>query len=104
MRTAISFLIMLGCAASAPAREDYKRDFRKSLALPAGRSFRIESQLGRISIHTQAKNEVSVQATIRCSADTADEARRCADQIQIAVDEGASGVRVRTDYPRFTGR
>ena len=85
-------------------REEYRRDFRKSAALPSGRTFRIESQFGRISVHAQPKNEVAIQATIRCSADTAAEARHCAEQIQIAVEENSSGVSVRTDYPRETGR
>jgi hypothetical protein len=104
MRSTASLILIFGCAVTASAREEYKRDFRQSVALPSGRSFRIESQFGRISIHAQPKNEVAIQAVIRCSADTAAEARRCVDQIQIAVEGNGSGVSVRTDYPRDTGR
>jgi len=82
------------------AREEYRRDFQKSARLAAGRSFRIESSNGNINIHTQAANDVTIRATIRCSADTAAEARSFAEQIQIVVDESSGGVSVRTEYPK----
>jgi len=104
MRNTVSFVLILGCAVTASARQEYKRDFRKSVGLASGRSLRVDSQFGRISIHAQPRNDVAIQAVIRCSADTADAARQCADQIQIAVEENGSGVSVRTDYSRETGR
>jgi DUF4097 and DUF4098 domain-containing protein YvlB len=104
MRSTVSFILILGCAATASAREEYKRDFRKSVVLPSGRGLRVESQFGRIGIRTQSKNEVAIQAVIRCSAGTADEAHRCADRIQVAVEENAGGVSVRTAYPQESGR
>src|SRR5215467_3393502 len=103
MRSITNLILICSCAFTLSAREEYKRDFRKTAPLTAGRTFRIESQLGRISIRTHARNEVAIQATVRCSADTADEARNCAEQmIKIAVDESASGVSVRTEYPNRT--
>ena len=99
MRSAINLILICSCALPAFAREEYKREFQKTVALPAGRSFRIENSNGNLNIHTQAKNEVYIQANIRCSADTAAEARSFCDQIQIPVEDSAAGVSVRTDYP-----
>jgi hypothetical protein len=99
MRIIITSLVLL-FPLVLPAREEYKRDFQKTAALPAGRTLRVEHSLGSINVRTQAKNEVAVQAAIRCSADNMDSARRLCDQIQIRVEEGASGVTIRTEYPR----
>ena len=61
---------------------------------------RVEHSLGSVNVRTQVGNQVAVQGTIRCSADNMDSARRLCDQIQIRVEEGASGVTIRTEYPR----
>ena len=53
-----------------------------------------------MNVHTQSKGEVSIAAAIRCSADRQADAKSFCDQIRIQVDEGASGVTVRTDYPK----
>jgi len=103
MRIGISLLALAVCAAAAP-REEYKRDFQKSVALPGGRSLRVEHSQGSINVHTQSKSEVSVAAVIRCSADTEGEAKSFCDQIQIRVEESGSGVVIRSDYPRSTSR
>ena len=71
MPTGISPLVVCGCAATACAREEIKRDFQKTVALPAGRGLRVVHSLGSVNVRTQAKREVSVQAEIRCSADRA---------------------------------
>ena len=80
------------------AREEYRRDFRKALPLPSGRALRIENSNGRVTVRTQPKAEVEIVAAIRCSADTAAEARSFAEQTQIVVSD-AGGVSVRTQYP-----
>src|SRR5215471_6479476 len=98
MRIGISFLVMC-CACAAWAREEVRRDFQKTLPLAAGRSLRVENSLGNVNIRAQAKNETTVIGAIRCSADTAAEARSWCDQIQIRVDENGTGITVRTDYP-----
>jgi hypothetical protein len=89
---------------SGAAREEFRKDFARTAALPVGRALRIEHQFGRVRVRTQAKNEVEVRATIRCSAPTADEARRRADEVQITVEESVSGVYVRTRYPQNWSR
>jgi len=98
MRNGI-LLLLISCALSAAPREEFRKDFARTAALPAGRAFRIEHQFGRVRVRTHAKNEVDVRATIRCSAPTAEEARRHADEVQITFEETASGVYVRTRYP-----
>jgi hypothetical protein len=100
MRIIISLILLSCCPLALAAREEYKRDFQKAVALPGGRSLRVEHSLGSVNVRTQAKNEVAVQAAIRCSAESVDNARRYCDQVQIRVEEGASGVTIRTEYPR----
>jgi hypothetical protein len=104
MRKLTSILTLLCCAAVAQARDEHRKDFSRTVALAAGRSFRIDSSLGSITIRAQAKPEASIHATIRCSASSLEQARACADRVQIAVDESASGVAIRTIYPRNEGR
>ena len=92
-------LLVMTCAGRASAREEYTREFRKTVPLASGRTFRIDHSLGNITIRTQVKNEVEIHAIIRCSADTAADARSHAEEVRIRVDEGGSGVAVRTEYP-----
>jgi DUF4097 and DUF4098 domain-containing protein YvlB len=87
------------CALAAP-RDEYKRDFQRTAALPAGRMLRVDHSLGPVTIRTQEKAEVGVTAAIRCSADSAAEAKSFCDAIQIRVEDTGSGVSVRTDYPK----
>jgi hypothetical protein len=99
MRSGIHLLLLISCALTASARDEVKRDFGKTAALPAGRALRIEHQFGRIRVRTHARNEVQINAVIRCSAPTAAEADRHIGEVQIAVEESVSGVYVRTRYP-----
>lgn len=100
MRIIISLLLSSGLALAWPSREEVKRDFQKTVALPSGRALRVDHSQGSVNVRVQAKNEVAVQAAIRCSADSAEQAKRFCDQIQIRVEESGSGVTIRTDYPR----
>src|SRR5215475_9727966 len=95
----INLLLIAGCATTLMAREQYTRQFQKTAALPAGRGFRIDHSMGGINVRTHNRNEADIRATIRCSADTAAEAKECADRIQIRVEEGAGSASVRTEYP-----
>src|SRR5229473_444499 len=99
MRNGTRALLIVCCAMCAFAREESSRDFKKSVALPGGRNLRIEHSLGNITVRTQSKNEVDIQATIKCSAESADLARTCVDEIKITVQETSTGVLVRTEYP-----
>ena len=104
MRTVIKAALVCGCALSAQAREEYRKEFSRTLTLAAGRSVRIENSLGNVRIQAAPRGEAAVKAMIRCSAPTAEEARRCADRIQILVDQGGGNLSVRTEYPSNNGR
>lgn len=101
MRTAINLALACACAFTAQAREEYKREFTRTVTLAAGHSFRIENSLGTVVIHTQPNGQASIRAVIQCSAPTAEEARRCADRIQVAIDQGGGNLSVRTEFPSF---
>src|SRR3954452_3603472 len=104
MRIVISLLSLCAVAAAWPGREEVKRDFQKSDALPNGRTLRVEHSLGSVTVRTQAKNEVAVQAAMRCSAESAETPRRYCEQIQIRVEENGAGVTIRTEYPHNSTR
>ena len=104
MRSAINLVLLCCCAATALAREEYRKDFNRDVNLPPGRTLRIESEFGGITVHTRTGQQASIRATIRVSADTSAEARGLADRIQIEVTETGSGVGVRTIYPRGESR
>ena len=71
MRSIINLILICACAVTASAREEYKRDFSKSVTLGGGKTFRIENSLGNITVHTHAGSDAAIHATIRCSADNA---------------------------------
>jgi hypothetical protein len=98
MRSGISVLLLAG-ATVLGAREQVSRDFQKSVPLDGGRSLLIEHSQGNITIHMHAKAEVDISASIKCSSDRAADAHQICDRIKIEVEEGSSGVRVRTEYP-----
>jgi hypothetical protein len=99
MRNAISLFLLFGFAAAASPREEYRREFDKTVPLAAGQTFRIENSNGNIVIHAQPRGDAVIRATIRVSADSASEAKSFADQIQIVVQQ-SGGVSVRTEYPK----
>lgn len=101
MQTGINLLVICSCAVTACAREEVRRDFQKTVALPTGRSVRVVNSLGSVSVHTQAKGELAVRAEMRCSADRAEEARDYCNRVQIHVEESGTGTVVRTEYPRM---
>jgi hypothetical protein len=93
-------LSVLPASAASPAdREDFTRDFRKTLTLPPGQAVRVDHRQGNIIVRAHAKRELNLQASIRVSAPNRDDAARFGDQVQIAVDQSASGVVIRTQYP-----
>jgi hypothetical protein len=90
-------LLISSCALTAFAREEVRRDFSKTVPVPAGRALRVENRNGRVSVRTHAQPEAQIHATIRCSAPTREEAQRFADAVQIVVDPASPSVR--TEYP-----
>src|SRR5215471_18650068 len=95
----LTFIVMMA-ALPVSAREEVKRDFQKTVPLPAGRGLKIDSSLTNINVRAQAKNEATVIGVIHCSADRADDARAFCNQIQIRVEESSTGATVRVENPR----
>ena len=100
MRNGIPLLLICCCVLNAQRRDGHQRDFLKTATLAGGKSFRIEHSNGDLNIRAVPGTELRIQAAIRCSARSLDQARGCADNIQINVDESSTGVSVRTVYPR----
>src|SRR5215475_601929 len=104
MRKTLVSLAIGVYAIAAPQRQEVKRDFQKTVVLGAGKTVRVEHGLGSLTIHAHAGNDLRVFGTIRCSARNGNEANDCLNRVQISVEESASGVFVRTVYPRNEGR
>src|SRR5262245_18375482 len=86
-------------AAAERAREDYTREFAKTVPLAAGRSVRIEHRQGNVRVRTHALAEARIQARIRVSADDRAAAAAFGEGIEIVVDPGPSVLTIRTRYP-----
>src|SRR5258705_392935 len=52
MRIIISLILLSCCPLAMAAREEYKRDFQKAVALPGGSSLRVEHSLGNVEVIT----------------------------------------------------
>jgi hypothetical protein len=105
MRRTISLVIvLLTCTITAFAAEQVQREFQRTVAIPAGRSFQIDHSFGRVAVRAGQGREASIHASIECSADTRAEAESLCNQIQISVNEGSSAVRVQSSYPQQAGR
>src|SRR5688572_5365921 len=84
-------------------REDYSRNFQKSVTWQSGQTVSIEHRNGDIHVVTHKQSQLNVGASIRVSADTAAEAAQFGNQIQIQVDQASGSILIRTDYPETRG-
>jgi len=101
---ALCALALAAALVAAPARaeeqrEEYKRQFQKSVTMRAGQPLRIEHRQGSILLRAHSQPQLEVQANIRVSAPSKDEAARFGEEIQIEVLESPVSVTVRTRYP-----
>lgn len=104
MKRASSILFFVGCATvGLQARDEQVRDFQKTVPLAAGGSIHIEHSMGNVNVRTQAKQEVDIRASIRCSAGSVEAAKKCADRIDVLVTASTNDVSVRTRYPEESG-
>jgi hypothetical protein len=71
--------------------------------LPQGQTVRLDHRHGNITVRTHAERELQLQASIRVSAPDKQEAAQFGNQIQILVDQTATGVSIRTQYPQENG-
>ncbi|HEV8231379.1 MAG TPA: hypothetical protein VGQ75_03455, partial [Thermoanaerobaculia bacterium] len=85
--------------ADSSDRDEFKRNFEKTVPLRSGQKLRIEHSNGKVQIRTHREPQASISAAIRVSSSDVEGARRFSEQIQIDVAESPSGVSITTRYP-----
>ena len=100
MRNNIVFGLTLLLAVQAFARNEYSRNFDKTVTLASGQGVRLEHRMGNVNLRTHAGRDVVVHASIRVSASNDTEAKRVAEQIRIEVAPAGSALVIRTEYPK----
>jgi hypothetical protein len=100
VRNSIMYGLALLLATQAFARDEYSRNFDKTVTLASGQSVRLEHRMGNVNLRTHAGRDVVVHASIRVSASNNADAKRLADQIQIEVAPAGSALVIRTEYPK----
>ena len=89
----------LWAAGAAPQREEYTRNFQKSVTLAAGQGVRLEHSNGDIVVRTHGSSELRIDASIRVSAASAADAAAFGNEIRIQVEPTATAIWIRTSYP-----
>jgi len=95
-----SLCLALFLALPAFGREDYTRNFDKTVTMQAAQRLRVEHKFGDIVVHTHANPELVIHAVIRTSASDAKEARRYAESVRITVEPAGSDMLIETVYPK----
>src|SRR5574337_266323 len=101
---ATTALMMLLAAPAAMAadrtpREEFTREFAKTLSWAAGQAVRFEHRMGSITVHTHQLKEVQIRASMRCSADRLEDAKDLCNRIEIAIQTTGSSF-IQTRYPQ----
>ena len=100
MNKRTSLCLALFLALPAFGREDYTRNFDKTVTMQAAQRLRVEHKFGDIVVHTHANPELVIHAVIRTSASDAKEARRYAESVRITVEPAGSDMLIETVYPK----
>lgn len=82
------------------AREDYTRNFDKTISMQAGQRLRIEHKYGDVVLRTHASPELVVHAVVRVSASDSNEAKRYSENVRITVEPEGSMLLIETVYPK----
>src|SRR5206468_3330849 len=96
---AVFLFVVFSIAAGGEQRQEYTRNFQKTVSWQRGQGVRIDHRNGDITVRTHGLSDVRIDASIRVSAPDKEEATRFGEQIQIQVEEGAASVSIRTSYP-----
>jgi len=101
---AVGFTVALLFVAAAgraetEQRHDATRPFDRTVTVTSSQALRIDHKHGDVRITTHSRNDLRVQATIRVSADSQQDADEFVDRIQIQMEEAPTAVTVRTQYP-----
>lgn len=84
---------------NSAARDEYTRNFDKTVDLRAGQALLIEHRLGDIVISTHPEPKVTIHAEIHVSAPDHARAEQFANRIEIVTDSYSSEFSIRTRYP-----
>lgn len=93
------FLLTVVTAAGLAARDEQVRDYQKTVPLAPGGAVHVEHSMGGVVVRTHAGQDVSVHATIRCSASSTEDAKKCVDRIEVILQATPNDVSLRTRYP-----
>ena len=109
LRIPVAALLLGAAIAAAPrpalagesreARDDYKRDFSKTLPVKPGQRLDIDHSQGKLRITTHSAPELRIQARIEVSTSATGEAKTFGDAIAITVEESGGAIVVRSKYP-----
>jgi hypothetical protein len=100
-----AFLLLgaLAALSAAPAlaegRDDYERDFSRTLTAKPGQRLDVDHSQGALRIRTHPGSDVQVRAHIEVSTSATGEAKTFGEGIAITVEEAAGAIVVRTRYP-----
>ena len=97
-------LFGLGLTLNAVCREEYTRNFDKSLNLRQAQSLRVEHTLGDIDIHTHPQQDLTIHAEIHVSATDRTKAEQFANEVQIVTESSSPEFVIRTRYPESGNR
>lgn len=81
------------------AREEYVRDFAKTVGLRQGQEVLVEHKFGDIVIRTHPQLDLAIRAEIHVSASDRARAEQFANRIEILTDSSSSVFSIRTRYP-----
>jgi hypothetical protein len=85
-------------AADRTPREEFTREFAKTLPWTAGQTVRFEHRMGSITVHTHQLKEVQIRASLRCSADRLEDAKILQPHRNRGADYGQH--LIQTKYPQ----
>ncbi len=98
MRRISLCLLLCVVATNAFAREEYHRNFDRTLTLQSGERVLLEHKFGDITIRTHSTQDLIIHADIRVSASNGTEAKEFADRVEILIEPSAE-LSIRTFYP-----
>lgn len=96
---AAAVALLLAAPLSAAGRQEFTKEFSRTMPLAAPQKLRIENSNGDVRVKTRAGGDVTIHASIRVSSSDQEGAEKFAADIRIEVEQGGSGVSVRTIYP-----
>ena len=92
-------LLLAAVPISAASRQEFTKEFSRTLPLAAPQKLRIENSNGDVRVTTHGSGDATIHAAIRVSSSDQEGAEKFAGDIRIEVERTADGISVRTVYP-----